>query len=47
MALESIKILKREARHMTIEMQKQNENMAYTTTSISLPKAVSKNKHEN
>lgn len=47
MALESINILKRERRHIAIEKQKQMDDLAYTTKSISFPKAVSENKLEN
>jgi hypothetical protein len=46
MALESINILKRERRHIAIEKQKQMDDLAYTTTSISFPKAVSENELE-
>jgi len=39
MALESINILKRERRHIANEKQKQMDDLAYTTKSISFPKA--------
>jgi hypothetical protein len=47
MALESINILKREGRHIAIEKQNQMDDLAYTTTSISFPKAMSENGFES
>ena len=46
MALESISILKRERTHSNRKAEAMDE-LAYTTTSISFPKAVSENKLEN